>query len=286
MKQNNTPPLSEFLPQQNPHRYASPGECIYCGSREKLSEEHIIPYALGGKLVLEDSSCATCARETSKFELTCMRTMYGPLRLLYDMPTRRPKKRPKKLPLKVKYTPDQKEWDIALVEQERYPFIVTFPQFEAPGIIAGKKIHESGGPATRKLWIRGACPYSSFDQLLPEILKDLNACEAFPESKADVPAFCRLLCKIAHSYAYAELGNNLDWYLPSMIKDGALDNCMHFIGSVNNSEPAGDDLHNLDIVQFGNSKAVLVRVRLLSKLGTPSYFVAVGEYKQANKCVN
>lgn len=101
-----TPKLEGFLPKQRKAIYPSPGMCIYCGAKDNLSDEHIIPFALGGNLILQKSSCPDCAKITSDFELTCLRTMYGPLRLLYNLPTRRPKKRPKKLLLKVKYNSD------------------------------------------------------------------------------------------------------------------------------------------------------------------------------------
>ncbi len=33
------------------------GRCIYCGGRKGLLDEHIIPYGLGGNLVLPEASC-------------------------------------------------------------------------------------------------------------------------------------------------------------------------------------------------------------------------------------
>ena len=39
-------------------RAASVGSCIYCGATDQLTDEHIIPLALGGRFVLPDSSCA------------------------------------------------------------------------------------------------------------------------------------------------------------------------------------------------------------------------------------
>jgi hypothetical protein len=48
--------------------------CIYCGTQadqteaKELSDEHIIPYALGGNLVLPKASCDRCAKETHAFE--------------------------------------------------------------------------------------------------------------------------------------------------------------------------------------------------------------------------
>jgi 5-methylcytosine-specific restriction endonuclease McrA len=47
------------------------GECIYCGALAKdveLTDEHIIPFSLGGKAVIREGSCRECARETAKLE--------------------------------------------------------------------------------------------------------------------------------------------------------------------------------------------------------------------------
>lgn len=279
MEIQSAPSLSQFLPEHSAKRFESPNKCIYCGNIDGLSDEHIIPFGLGGKWVLEKSSCKRCAEKTSAFEHTCQRTMYGPLRLMYDLPTRRKKKRPSKLKLKVKFSAEQEEWDLIDIDQNKYPFLLTFPHFEAPGILSDKPLVESCGPVTRKLWIRGASPKYEFKKLMNDLLLDLKAHALFPESKADIPSFCKMIAKIAHSFAYAKFGDTLNWYLPQYIIGNGMDHCMHYIGSCNNSEPPTNNLHNLDVVNFSNSQAIIVRIRLLSKLGTPSYFVAVGDKK-------
>lgn len=116
------PPLHGYLPIQPARTYDAVGYCIYCGSTDQLSDEHVIPLGLGGRLVLPRSSCSRCSSKTSKLERTCLRTMYGPLRLLYGLPSRRKNSRPEALQLKVKKT-EQSEWEYVPVVQERYPFL-------------------------------------------------------------------------------------------------------------------------------------------------------------------
>ena len=280
MERSNFPKLKGFLPKQAPERFSSPGVCINCGQKGNLSDDHIIPFALGGNWVLEKSSCQSCATRTSSFELTCLRTMYGPLRLLYDLPTRRTKKRPKELPLKVKFSPDEKEHQIIMVDQKKYPFLITFPYFETPGFINGYQINQSGGPKSKRFWIRGASPYFSFERLNQKLLLELNAYEIFPESKAEVPAFCKLLAKIAHGYAVAKIGfSNFEAALKTFIITDKLSHCMHYIGSAGYDEPPGNSLHELAILDFRSTNAILVKIRLLCKLGTPTYIVVVGTRK-------
>lgn len=70
--------------------------CIYCNDRsDNLTDEHIVPFALGGNMVLPKSSCKKCAAKTSAYEgKTCQETLKY-IRLRYGFPTRRPKKKPK-----------------------------------------------------------------------------------------------------------------------------------------------------------------------------------------------
>ena len=42
---------------QTTYRFKPVGECIYCGARAGLSDEHIVPYALGGTFFLPLASC-------------------------------------------------------------------------------------------------------------------------------------------------------------------------------------------------------------------------------------
>src|ERR1035438_6485645 len=52
------------------------GRCIYCGTTEgRLSDEHVTPYGLSGRLVLVDASCDRHAKVTSALEKRILRDM-------------------------------------------------------------------------------------------------------------------------------------------------------------------------------------------------------------------
>jgi hypothetical protein len=75
--------------------YPAVGRCIYCGeAKDQLTDEHVIPYSLGGVLILDKSSCKRCSAVTRDFETTIARTMYGPFRVKHEIQTRRPRERP------------------------------------------------------------------------------------------------------------------------------------------------------------------------------------------------
>lgn len=269
------PPLHGYLPSQVAHTYKAVGSCIYCGSIHQLSDEHIIPLGLGGRLVLPEASCSICSAKTSKLERTCLRTMYGPLRMLYGLPTRRKNRRPETLQLKVRRT-EVSDWEYVHVAQERYPFLITFPYFEAPGALTVIEESAAAGPVTQRLWIRGASPYNDFQELLRSLAEELGVHSLMPESKAEVSAFCSLLAKIALSYAVAEKGIAVARSkLASIALGENMANCMHYIGSVEKDEPQSDSLHELSLGHHTRSDSIIVRLRLLAKLGTPTYFVVV-----------
>jgi hypothetical protein len=55
------------------------GFCIYCGSTEQLSREHVVPYALGSTLTITEGSCEECRKKTHAFETA---VLTGPLRMV------------------------------------------------------------------------------------------------------------------------------------------------------------------------------------------------------------
>ncbi len=265
--------LKDLLPEHPHKRYAPIEVCIYCGSKQNLSDEHIIPYGFGGRWVLPKASCFNCAKKTSQFEMVCLRTMYGPLRQLYDLPSRKGKA--DKLPLKIKYVPSN-EWQTVLVDQVDYPFLVGFPYFSLPNLVSGAKDAERTGATTKRIWIRGASAYVNFDEHLKALSQRLKAYELFPEFHLHVKEFCQMLVKTAYSYAVAELGYGVfkPFLLPHIVQD-ELSNCADFIGSLEKDEIPGKALHELFICNTMRGD-IAVRVRFLAKLGTPTYFVVVG----------
>lgn len=82
-------------------RAAPVGKCIYCNQTEDLTDEHVVPFALGGRLVLPDASCKKCAKITSAFEAKVLRGFMLEARAVGKFPTRRPKERPTTIPLTI-----------------------------------------------------------------------------------------------------------------------------------------------------------------------------------------
>jgi hypothetical protein len=270
------------LPAHSDKRYDAVGGCIYCGSTSSLSDEHIVPLGLGGRWVLPKASCRDCAKKTSSAELAFLRTMFGPLRMYYDMPTRRPRERPEKLPLKVKLTPEA-DWSYIDVDQKIYPFLVLFPVFGMPDELSGYTTSGERGAAARTFWIRGA---SFRDGLIPHLealAAELKVAAIEPTATARVPEFVRTVAKIAHAFAVAEIGlDSFRPFLTPMICQAETSNSVQYVGGLMHTEPRTSALHE---ISFGTHTCIRpdivgVRIRLFATLETPTYFVAVGQRKQ------
>lgn len=236
------------------------GRCIYCGrdaTEVLLGDEHIIPLSLGGPLVLPQSSCPECARKTAAFELVCGRTMFGPYRLAGDLPTR-----------------------CALAE---YPVLsFALPELGPAGLL-------TGAPSTEVF---------DADVKIINLVRDSEAHQAAEAAgnRFEVPCelrmteFARLLAKIAHAFAVAELGSGaFRSFLPPFIL-GEAPNLPDLVGGIAELEPSrgpfvgpvesrvtGLIQHHLDyqIVRANDGTTYLtVLIRLLQFIAPP-YCVVV-----------
>lgn len=228
--------------------------------------------------MLPQSSCEECARITGAFEGVCQRTMLGPLRMYFDLPSRRRKDRPEKLALKVKVRLED-EWSFMEVPQEEYPFLILLPTFGLPDEISSQVTTGERGAKARTLWIRGASFAHGITEHLEQLAQRLGVAMIEPTATLHVPEFLRMLAKVAHCYAVGELG--VDAFTPFLlpiIRDNVTDNSIQFIGGVKSTERAVADLHQLSIVTHPSvsPNLIMVRVRLLACLETPTYAVAVG----------
>lgn len=268
------------LPEHPNKTYSAVNRCIYCHNDKALSNEHIIPFGLGGRWVLPKSSCVECAKKTAAFEQTCQRTMYGLLRMYYNLPTRRKNERPQKLPLKVKLSPDA-EWSFMDVDRDIYPFLITFPILPMPDELTGRITQCERGAKVKRLWIRA----NSFrDGLLPHLQSlctELKVFGVHPDSTFSAPEFFCMLAKIAHAFATAELGiGAFTPFLMPIICNSDTSNSVQYIGGLENVEPPTNGLHELSL-HYDRLGIVAVKIRLLAALGTPTYLVAVGRERSA-----
>lgn len=118
--------------------YPSFGECIYCGAlahATELTDEHIIPFSLGGKVVIREGSCKPCAAETTKIENEVSRKVLWDFRLHAKAPTRRKKERPKER--EFIYSIARGERQTKTVPIADHPYFTPMPVWGLPGLLTG-----------------------------------------------------------------------------------------------------------------------------------------------------
>lgn len=138
-------------------------------------------------------------------------------------------------------------------------------------------------------------PPESHDEVKPwlywfnynhENLRTKYGVKNFAATRADLRAFCRMLAKIAHSYAVATLGPlGFTPLLDNIIRDQNLKSreAMRFVGCMPDQTVKENALHSL-----GNGFATLadgrkfhiVKIRLFAQFGAPTYTVVVGTIKE------
>jgi hypothetical protein len=135
------------------------------------------------------------------------------------------------------------------------------------------------GAKAKTFWIRGASPSYVFKDLLQQLTIQLNVHALMPEAKVEVDRFCQMLAKIAYSFAVAELGVEAfkPFMLPHILRK-ELDDTDNYIGCWTETEKATKNLHEISVVERDDKNLVVVRIRLLAKLETPTYIVVTGKY--------
>jgi hypothetical protein len=257
--------------------YPPVGRCVYCGATDgDLGDEHIIPQALGGNIILRDSCCDACGdiigRKLEGSLLHKTTGMFAALRLRMGFKSKRPKERPKSLPFTFIGTNGSQR--IVEIPAKKVPKCwTTYVTNDSPGIIEGKS---------------RTAPAPILVQTLfePEDFKDV----ALPGESVQLRGsgnardLARLMAKIAHCAVVAEIGlDAFEPWLQKFILDQ--DDCSlhYYVGAVPNHtvDPKGD--HSLNLGTWGNDGIRIgVRIRLFCKYGTPDYEVAVGKLKQPN----
>jgi hypothetical protein len=243
-------------------------KCIYCGSGERLSDEHIVPFALNGTMILPKSSCSVCRDITSKFELTVTRAMYGVLRNKRNYKTRHKKKRPSSLP--VSYSTSEgaiKSIDFAMADYPSTYFVAYLPP---PGVLTGAPLTDRN-PEGIRLDLR--CDPNEIERAISSIGSEniaLSLGNIFPYGD-----FYRLLAKIAHGFLVASYGQaGYVAFLPDIIL-GRSPYLAHYVGGLGGDASVHMMSHHVSLVCLPVDDVVYltVNIQLLGGVTMPTYQV-------------
>ncbi len=197
-------------------------QCIYCGSKDDLTNEHIIPYALQGNWVLPKSSCKKCAAMTSDFERKILRHPLMPVRVATNMPTRHPKKRQSSFGIKVVKEGKTEERMVSIDDHLALLFLPLLP----PAAYIDDRNYTSG------IDIIGTETIIFGDDPIT-LMKKLEVESISVTSTYQYTAFLRMIGKIAYALSVAEFGLSVfaepPFILPAI--KGEVDNLGMWIGS-------------------------------------------------------
>jgi hypothetical protein len=260
-------------------------ECIYCHrtvAEVGLTDEHIIPEGLGGRMVLLGASCPNCAQETHAFEGHVMGRLFGDTRRHFGI---RGKKR-KRSDNPTVYVDRGKGVQPELVRLDAHPAVLVLPIFPPPGLLVGFSKSEGFSGQIRLINFMG-----DLNKRLRALGGEVNFTRGF-----DMEPFGRMLCKIAHAYAMAVAPGEFEPFLEDVILGKRPFFLSHLVGTSIIEEPPGNITNTLHQIGLAfqpdpdNGKRlgepivyVVVQIRLFAIVDGPLYWVVVGKLKEGQK---
>lgn len=247
----------------------SRGVCIYCKQSDiKLTDEHIVPFSLGGRHILLEASCLSCADITKKFEQDISRSLWGDARASYNAPTRRKKERKHTILLR---DPKAQASDLE-VPMNEYPALMIFYHMNRAGILQGEAADIDNSGKWKLISIVDEKRLQNFVSKHPNRLT--GRFKHVPDS------FARLLVKIAYGQILTSLAPEdfNPFCIPYIL--GQKTNLSYIVGSRAELEkPLPGIGYSLKSCQFGTTdRAILAaEVRLFADNHTPTYHIVVGD---------
>ena len=238
------------------------GRCIYCGSTQTLTREHIIPRAFGGTWVMQGASCVPCADITKRFEMLVARRMLGPHRLRFGYKSSKKSEIPKTLKVNKFSSTGGSQADVPLDEMPIFPIIV--PVFDLPSIITGFI-----GSSRIGTWTWNPDNNSPLQKKRLDAIFDAKTHSVGFNIHVETPSFMRMLAKIAHSGAMAIHGNMIrEPLLPDFILGHKNDLCF-VVGSILGGTYSGTDPHSgmhfrLGIYVIGNRRYLVAQIEMFA----------------------
>ena len=257
----------------DPKVYPSFGHCIFCGSKDDSTDEHIVPEALTGigQMLIRNGSCRSCNNYANeKYEQTALNADFLSVRHMLALKRKRRgrKQSPRRMP-KVSYSIDSVDgvgdegFDQELTADE-YPPIFSFVIHSPAGLLVDED-KSNGSPSLRVGVINLALKRAA---TIPTRV-------AMRERRV-MGAAEMTVAKMAYCYAVAELGTDyVDFSQLRSLLVGSRNDVFNFVGSpIVPEKLANIRLHKFYFRQRGPFLTVLVH--LFASFGGPIYEVVLG----------
>ncbi|TIS86131.1 MAG: HNH endonuclease [Mesorhizobium sp.] len=237
------------------HDYRLDGRCVYCRTdmsgyaADEVTDEHIIPRALNGTLVIRNGACAECARLSNKnYEAAALNSdLLVPRRLLeLKASRRRGKNQSAPRPLPPVALGDCGVFDLDLARED-YPQFFSLVVFQPAGLLIGV---DRGGDLQNP-------SFQSFNLGGKSRDSDVTT----KHTMINGP-FAMMLAKIAYCYATAKWGES--FFDAKDIRDlllGRRNDVYNFVGNTESPERLTTRiLHGLYVRHRGEWLTVLVHL--------------------------
>lgn len=241
--------------------------CIYCKSEYQLSNEHVIPYALGGTVQILNGSCEKCRQITQHFENLVLRGEMQNVRYIENLPSRsKHKHAPSTVSVRLEKEGLEVVEDVKISEA---PILLSYPLFAPPRSI--------GAEDTLGLTLMGLATTSHGAD--PSIfLRNLNkdSMTLIPP-KISPMAFARMIAKIGYGFAW--ISGMLDQIANPKELPEAIISSPDKLGKFISTKPEPYEifpgiLHRFNV--FAGKGHFYAEVQLFAEAGAPTYFVALG----------
>ena len=253
-------------------QFAAVGRCIYCGVKNDLRREHIVPFGLSGTAVLPKATCKQCEKITSNIERNVLRGPMWAVRVLRNLKSRRPNDAPKTERLTI--IKDGAEQTIEL-PIDKFPILLHFPIYRPPSFLFPEN-YVNGIIVTGYSTI-------NFGTSLEEALSNYRPCEIRYKSHSyrwfD---FARMIAKIAYCM---DVGEGLmheikgeSMVLPAIM--GKSNDVGRWVGTFANPfETHKGLLHRILLHKDSEKQLLIGEVQLFADSETPRYGVILGRLK-------
>lgn len=247
-------------------RPAPLGRCMYClapgGPGVVLTEEHLVPRALGGRLTLRDAVCEPCRRITGLREQSTLDREFAVPKTLLALKRRRARaKGPNRLPSVALEGDDCPA--SATLSADAFPRTFSLPVFEPAGLLAG-------------IDRTATLPRFDFVACNLNLGTPVRATVAAAPSLPDPAAYARSIAKWAWALCVAERG--LDCCDAQPIRDlllGRRDDVFAFVGTPADRAPASREwLH--DVAFHERDGWLVATLALFASAGMLPYEVVIG----------
>lgn len=154
------------------------------------------------------------------------------------------------------------------VKPAEFPLVFLAYKFDFPGLIVGR--HPE---AQTKIEVMARFDQEEFKKYAP------GDKDGFRIAPMDIDAYCRMLCKIAHAYATAELGHgSFRPVLSRFIRGRMLRQAWYWIGSDTAVPSPAEHLHDIQwsTPTIDGNVYVMISLRLFAFMGSPRYHIVVG----------